>query len=155
MRGGKKEKAETVSLSIQRYFLDSFLVVLTNTDVDLAESDLVGNLVNGSETRRALSVQAVATGSVGNTGPERAHAGLGGTTTGSKDGTDGNILDELRVDLGLGKNTLKGPTEELLGSTLRETTLLGPGDGGSESRNNDDCAWQARRASSAETEERG
>lgn len=114
-------------------------VLLTNTDVDLAEGNLVGDLVNSSQAGRALTVQAVAAGSVGDTGPEGTHTSLGGSTTGGENSTDSNILDELGVDLGLGENTLEGPAEQLLGSALSKTTFLGLGDGGSESRDDNDC----------------
>ena len=111
---------------------------LTNTDFDLAKGDLVSNLVDGSETGRALSVQTVTAGRVGDASPERTHTSLCGASTWGEDGTDGDILDELGVDLGLSNDTLQGPAEHLLGGALREAALLGLGDGRSQGRDNDD-----------------
>jgi hypothetical protein len=69
--------------------------------------------------------------------------------------TDGDILDELGVELGLRQHALDGVAEQLLGARLGEAALLGLGDGRAQRRDDDDCvrkgergcgAWLVRRA---------
>lgn len=79
----------------------------TNTDVNLAHGDLVGYLIDRGKTGGALAVQGIDGRRRREAGPESGHAGNGGSTAGREDVSDGNVLDELGVDLGLGNDALR------------------------------------------------
>lgn len=103
----------------------------TNTDVDLAGSDLVGNIVDSHQTGRALSVESDKGDGLGDTGNEAGGSVLSGTGTGSEDVTADNITDELGVDLGLLEQAGEESGEQLGRRGVLEQTLTSLGVGGS------------------------
>jgi hypothetical protein len=60
-----------------------------------------------------LPVQGLDGGRDGKSGGEGSSAELGSSTTGCEDGTDGDIFDELRVDLGAFDEGFESTGEEV------------------------------------------
>lgn len=103
----------------------------TDTDVNLAGSDLVGDIVHSHEAGRALSVDSDKGDGLGDAGNEAGSSVLSGTGTGSEDVSADNIADKLGVDARLLDQTLKESGEELGGRGVLEQTLTALGVGSS------------------------
>lgn len=63
---------------------------------------------------------------------QSSHSGDGSTTAWWEDVSDGDILDRSRVNSGSLQDFLENGSEEILGAGLREATLLGLCDGGTD-----------------------
>jgi hypothetical protein len=104
----------------------------------LAKGNFAGDLVNGSQTGGALTVQGVDGGCVGDASGEKGHTGNGGTTSRWQDVSNGDVLDQFGVDLALLDDTLENGNEQVFRAGLSQTTLLCAGDRRAESRDDDD-----------------
>ena len=104
----------------------------TDTNLDHAGLDSVGNIDNGLETRRALTVQGLDGSGLGEASNEGSSTELGSTTTGRQDGADSNILDILGVDAALLDDSLEDTSQEVGSSSVLETTLATLGQGSAE-----------------------
>jgi len=71
----------------------------TNTDIDHARLDGIGNINHSLETRRTLSVQTLNGSVCGESSGQSSSTELGSSSTWCKDSTNGDILDELGIDL--------------------------------------------------------
>lgn len=114
-----------------------------DADLDLAGADGVGNVNAGLETGRALAVEGVDGGGVGEAGNESGSAHLGGATTGGEDGADNDILDQGGVDLGALDDGLEGTSHQVGGGCVLEATLSTSCDGRPEGSGNDDLLNKA------------
>lgn len=110
----------------------------TNTDLDHAGLDGVGNIDDGLETGRALTVQGLDGSGLGEASNEGSSTELSGTTTGRQDGANGNILDVLGVDTALLDDSLEDTSQEISGSSVLETTLATLGQGSAQGTGHDD-----------------
>ena len=72
----------------------------TDTDVNQTGLDVGGNVDDGLETGRALTVGGVDRGLIGVSGVESSHAGDGGTTGSLENVSDADIVNDGGVDLG-------------------------------------------------------
>lgn len=104
----------------------------TDTNLDHAGLDGIGNIDNGLETRRALTVQGLDGSGLGEARNEGSSTELGSTTTGRQDGADGNILNILGVDTALLDDSLEDTSQEVGSSSVLETTLATLGQGSAE-----------------------
>lgn len=109
-----------------------------DTNLDHARLDGVGNINNGLETRRALTVQGLDSSGLGEASNEGSSTELGGTTTGWQDRADGNILDVLGVDTTLLDDSLEDTSQEISSSSVLETTLTTLGQGSAQGTGHDD-----------------
>lgn len=109
-----------------------------NADLDHAGLDLVDDVDASLETRRALAVEGADGSGLGEASDEGSGAHLGSTTAGGKDGADGDILDQGRVDLGALKEGLEGAGDEVGSLGVLEATLATLCEGRSESCGDDD-----------------
>lgn len=109
-----------------------------NTDIEDTSSNLGGDLSNGFEARRAESVDGVNGGSIGKAAQELTDSGGVQTSTGLGDVTNADILDFLRVDLGLFDDSLEDVGNEGFGRGILKTTLVGFSKRGSEGSADDD-----------------
>ena len=98
---------------------------LTNTDVNLSQSNLVRNLVHGCQTRRALTVDGVEGRGVGDASSEGGHARSRRATAGGEHISDRNILNERGIEADLGVDGAQDLAEDLLGARVLEAALLG------------------------------
>ena len=96
----------------------------TYSNFDLSRGDLVGNGVDGGQSRRALTVNGSNGNSIGNTSIESCHTGRGRTTTRGKDVAYLDVLDQRRVEASFFVNTLEHSRKDLLGACILESTLL-------------------------------
>ena len=76
----------------------NLVVKLTNTNVNLTECNLRGDVVDSSKTGRALTVDSGDGGFVGDAGVEHGHASGGRTTAGRENVADDDVLDQLGVE---------------------------------------------------------
>ena len=97
---------------------------LTNTDVDLSQSNLVRNLVHGCQTRGALTVDGVEGRGVGDASSEGGHASDACTSSSGEDVSDGNVFDKNWVDGCFLVSSLENGGEEFFGPSVLETTFL-------------------------------
>ena len=95
--------ANRVGAVVVRHGLDTG----TNTNVNLTTADLEGNVVDGHQTRGALSVKGNKRNRVGDAGIKGSSSVLGSTRTRVEDITDNNIADKAGVDLGALKQALE------------------------------------------------
>lgn len=102
-----------------------------DTNVNLAGSDLVGNVVDGHQTRGALSVESDEGNGLGDAGNKAGSSVLSGTGTGSENVSADDITDELGVDLGLLDEALQQRGEQLGRRGVLEQTLASLGVGSS------------------------
>jgi hypothetical protein len=109
-----------------------------DTNLDHARLDGVGNINNGLETRRALTVQGLDSSGLGEASNEGSSTELGGATTGGQDRADGNILDVLGVDTTLLDDSLEDTSQEISSSSVLETTLTTLGQGSAQGTGHDD-----------------
>lgn len=72
----------------------------TDTDVDHASLDLVGDVDAGLQAGRALAVQGADGSGVWEASDESGGPHLGGAAAGGQDGADADILHEAGVDVG-------------------------------------------------------
>lgn len=110
----------------------------TNTNVDHASLDLVGNIDAGLETRGALSVEGSDGGGLREAGDQGGGSHFSGTTTGGQDGADADILHEGRVDLGSVNDGFEDTGHEVGGGGVFEATLTTLGEGASACGGDDD-----------------
>ena len=110
----------------------------TDSDLDHAAADRVGNIDASLQTRRALAVEGVDGSGDGEAGDQGSGTHLGGTTAGGKDGADNDIFDELGLDLGALKDAFQGTGQEVRGKGVLEGALAALGDGRPESAGDDD-----------------
>lgn len=104
----------------------------TNTDVDHARLERIGNVGNGLEATGALSVQTLDGGSLRETGNEGSGTELGRTTARGKDRANRDVLNQLRVDSALFDNRLENAGQHVRGRSILEATLSALGQGGPE-----------------------
>lgn len=109
----------------------------TDADLDHAALDLVGYVDAGLQTTGTLSVECPDGGRLGEAGDEGRGAHLSGTTARGQNFTNGDVLDEGRVDLGSLNQTLEGAGHQVSGLCVLETTLAALGEGGTETCRND------------------
>jgi len=95
-------------------------------------------LSNGFQTRRAESVDGVDGSSIGKATQELTDSGGIQTGTGLRDVTNADVLDFLRVDLGLFNDSLEDVGNEGFGSGILEATSVGFSKRGSEGSADDD-----------------
>lgn len=76
-----------------------------------------------------MPVDGVESGGVGDTGGEHGHPSGRGTTTWGEDVSDGDVFDELGVDLRAFEDTDEDCLEEVFGAGILESSLLGLRDG--------------------------
>ena len=110
----------------------------TNTNVNHASLDSIGNIHAGHETTAALSVQALDTSVSGEASGESSSTEFGGTTAWGEDGADGNILNELWVDPGALDESFECTDKQLRGHGVFKLALSSLADSGSESTCYDD-----------------
>lgn len=110
----------------------------TDTNLDHARLDGIGNVDDGLETRRALTVQCLDGSGLGEASNEGSSTELSSTTTGRQDGADGNILNILGIDTALLDNSLEDTSQEVSGSSVFETTLATLGQGSAKGTGHDD-----------------
>lgn len=110
----------------------------TDTDINHASLDLVGNVDAGLETRRALAVEGTHGGVLGESGSQAGRAHLGGTATGGKYGSYANVLNVGGIDSGALNNGGKHTDDEVGGGGVLEATLATLGEGGSAASSDDD-----------------
>lgn len=84
-----------------------------NADLDDTGLDGSGDLDNSLETRRALTVDGVDRGALGEASVEGGHTGVGGSTASGQNIANSNVVDKSRVDLGLLKDTLEDTRQDL------------------------------------------
>jgi hypothetical protein len=101
----------------------------TDTNIDHARLDTVGNIGDGLETARALTVQTLDSSGLGEASHESSGTELGGTTTGGQDRANSDILDGLGVQATLVKDSLKDTSKQISGSGILEATLTTLGKG--------------------------
>ena len=109
----------------------------TNSNVNHTGIDSVGNVGNSHETARALTVQTLDGSRLGETSNKGSSTELSGASTRSKDGTDGDILDELGVDLAAVNETFEHSCQQIGSGSVLETASSGLGDGRAESTSDD------------------
>lgn len=102
---------------------------LTDANVDLSRPYLVGNLVDSAETTGALPIHGVECSRVGYAGSERGHACSRGTTRGRKDVSDGNVLNECRIEIDASVHGTKNAGKQLFRTGVLKAALLGLRDG--------------------------
>ena len=88
-----------------------------------------------------MSVEGPDGGSIWETSSEGCGAELSGTATAWKDGTDSDVLDEGRVDLGALDEGLEGADEEVGSWGVLESSFSALGEWSAESAGNDDIIW--------------
>jgi hypothetical protein len=109
-----------------------------DANVNHASLDGIGNVDTSLEARGALSVQALDGGIGGESGGQSSGAELGSTASRGEDGTNGNVLNEARVDAGSLDEGLEGANEKVCGLGVFEAALAALGHGCSESAGDDD-----------------
>ena len=97
---------------------------LTNTDINLSQSNLVRNLVHGCQTRGALTVDGVEGRGVGDASSEGGHTSDACTSSSGEDVSDDNVFDQNGVDGCFLVSSLENGGEEFFRSGVLETTLL-------------------------------
>jgi hypothetical protein len=102
-----------------------------NANINHARLDGIGNIHTGHETRTALSVQTLDGGRDRETGSEGSSTELGSTTSWGEDGTNGDILNESRIDLGALEKSLECAEEQIGGHCVLEASLSALGEGSS------------------------
>lgn len=112
-----------------------------DTNINHTGLNLVGDVNTGLETRRALPVQRANGSSLGQACDERSGAHLSSATTGGEHSSDGNILDESRVDLGSFEDGLEDTSHEVLGRGVLKATLSTLGEGAAAACCDDDL-WE-------------
>lgn len=110
----------------------------TDTDVDLTSADLVGNVDASLETRRALTVEGADSDRLGEASVQAGGAHLSSTTTGGKDSSNADILNESGVDLGSFDGGLEDTSHDVGGGGVLEGTLASTGEGASASSGDND-----------------
>ncbi|KAI9151821.1 hypothetical protein HJFPF1_09032 [Paramyrothecium foliicola] len=109
----------------------------TDTDIDHACLDLVGDVDTGLQTGRALSVQGSDGGSLGEAGDQASSAHLGGTAAGGQDGADADVLDERGVNLGSLDDGVEDTGHNIGSLGVLEATLATLGQGTSAAGSHD------------------
>lgn len=71
----------------------------TDTNIDLPNLDLVGNVVHSGKTTGALPVNSVDTARVRNPSMQSRHPGSRRSPTSRQHVTDSDILNQLRVEV--------------------------------------------------------
>jgi hypothetical protein len=79
----------------------------TNANADLSRDYLCRDLVDGSKTRRALTIDGRERGREGDASVESGHASSRRATGRSKDVSNADILDKCRVEVDLGVDCTK------------------------------------------------
>jgi len=97
--------------------------VLANANIDLARANLVSNLVDGGEPRRALAIDGVDGGFDGDASVQRRHASGGGASPWRKNVADRDVFDELGVQADLGVGCAQDVGEDELGLGVLEPSL--------------------------------
>lgn len=81
-------------------------------------------MIDSSQPRGALSVNGVDWRSVGDTSMQGRHSGGRRSSTGGKDISDGNVLDQGRVEVDLLVDCAEDTREDFLWPGILEATLL-------------------------------
>ena len=110
----------------------------TNTNIDHARLDGIGNISNGLETAGALSVETLDSGGLRETSDKSGGTEFGGTATRREDGTNGDILNEIGVNLALLNDSLKDTGQHVGGGSVLEATLSALGERRTQSAGYDD-----------------
>jgi hypothetical protein len=105
----------------------------TDTNIDHTRPDTVGNIGDGLETTRALTVQTLDGSGLGEASHESSGTELSGTTTGRQNGTNSDILNGLGIETTLVKDSLEDTSEQISGSGIFEATLATLREGRSQS----------------------
>lgn len=105
----------------------------TDTNIDHARLQSIGNVNDGLQTARALTVQGLDRSSLGEASDEGSGTELSSTTTGRQDGADGDILDDVGVDAALVDHGLEDTGEQVSSSGVLEATLATLGQGSPQS----------------------
>lgn len=95
----------------------------TNTNIDHAGLQSIGNVDDGLESTGALTVQGLDSGSLRKTGNESSSTELSGTTTGREHRADSNILHGLGVNATLVNHGLENTGQHVRSSGVLEATL--------------------------------
>lgn len=95
----------------------------TNTNVNHASTDLVGDINARLKARRALAVESANGCGFREAGEQSGGTHLGGTTAGREHGANADILNKGRVDLGAVDNGLEDAGHDVGGLGVLETTL--------------------------------
>jgi len=109
----------------------------TNTNIDHARLQGIGDVNDGLETTRALTVQTLNSGGLGETSNKGSSTELGSTTSGGKDGANSNILNGLGVNTTLVDNGLENTSEQVGSGGILEATLTTLGKGSAQSTSHD------------------
>jgi hypothetical protein len=110
----------------------------TDTDLNHAGLDRIGDVDACLQSRRALPVQRLGGGCDGEASREGSSAEFGRTAARSEDSADGNVLDEVGIDLRAFEQGFESAVEEVGGLSVLETTLSTLGEGSAESAGYDD-----------------
>ena len=101
----------------------------TDTNLDHTRPDGIRNVNDGLQTARALAVQALHSGGLG----EASHKGRGpelsSATAGRKDRADSNIFNDLGVDAALSNHGLEDTGQKVSSRGVFEATLATLGQG--------------------------
>jgi hypothetical protein len=112
----------------------------TDTDVDHAGADLVGNVNAGLQTRRALAVERADGRRLGEASNQRSSTHLSSTATRGEHGTDADILDEGGVELRALDDGLQHAGDEVSSLGVLEAALATLGEcAAARGGNNDLC----------------
>jgi hypothetical protein len=118
----------------------------SDTDLDHASLDRIGDINARLQTRRALSVQGLDGSRHREAGREGRSTEFGGATSWGQDGADSDILDEGGVNLRAVDERLEGSDKQICSGSVLETSLAALCDGRPEARCHDDLdgdSWSA------------
>lgn len=124
-----RELGDSTRAVLRRHALNTS----TDTNIDHAGLQSVGNVGDGLETTRTLAVQGLDGSRLGEASHEGGSTELSSTTTGRQDGANGNILNSARVDAGLVDNGLEDTGKQVSSSGVLEATLTTLGQRSSQS----------------------
>jgi hypothetical protein len=89
----------------------------------LAYADLIRYLVDSSQPRRALAVHSVDGGFDGDSGVQGCHAGGACASSSSEDVANGDVVNEDRVEVGLGVRSAQYMGKDNFGLGVLESTF--------------------------------
>jgi len=124
-----RELGDGTRAVLRRHALDTG----TNPNVDHAALESTGNVDDSLQATRALTVQGLDSGSLGETSHEGSGTELSSTTAGRQNGADSDIIDDLGVDATLVDHGLEDTGEQIGSSGVLETTLATLGKGSPQS----------------------
>lgn len=110
----------------------------TDTNINHTGLDGIGNVHDRLQTTRALTVQGLDSGGLGEARDESSCTELSGTTTRRQDRANSDILDGRGIDATALNDGLESTGQQVSRSGILETTLSSLGDSGSKSTSDDD-----------------